>query len=105
MSITFTHRDGGMERGTEADVPSLVAELDGPIDDEHPDVSVTDNVSSWIVSAFQDGTLVLENLDDSDVQPRHLQDVSRAEMIQVMVLLARGDLTALQRLDWLPGYR
>ncbi|MEV4915963.1 hypothetical protein AB0K47_04005 [Streptomyces tirandamycinicus] len=104
MSITFTHRDGGMEDGTEAGVPSLVAELDGPIDDEHPDVSVTDDDSSWIVSAFQDGTLVLENLEDNDVQPRHLQHVSRAEMIRVMAIMVRGDLAALQQLDWLPGY-
>ncbi|WP_330237863.1 hypothetical protein [Streptomyces sp. NBC_00525] len=93
-----------MEVGAETGVPALVAELDGPIDDEHPDVSVTDDGSSWIVSAFQDGSLVLENLDDGDVQPRHLRDVSRAEMIRVMVILVRGDLTALQRLDWLSGY-
>ncbi|MER7541242.1 hypothetical protein ABTX77_41885 [Streptomyces sp. NPDC097704] len=104
MSITFTHRDGGMEGGTEADIPSLIAELDGPINDEHPDVSVTDDESSWTVSAFQDGTLVLENLDDSNVQPCHLQQVSRAEMIRVMVMLVHGDLPALQQLDWTPGY-
>ncbi|MEU2155709.1 hypothetical protein ABZ532_11970 [Streptomyces sp. NPDC019396] len=104
MSITFTHRDGGMEDGTEDGIPSLVAELDGPIDDEHPDVSVTDDESSWTVSAFQDGALVFENLDDSDVQPRHLQNASRTEMIRVMAMLVRSDLAALEQLDWLPGY-
>ncbi|WP_369146612.1 hypothetical protein [Streptomyces sp. R44] len=93
-----------MEDGTEAGVPSLLVELDGPIDDEHPDVSVTDDESSWTVSAFQDGSLVLENLDDSNVQPCHLQHVSRAEMIRVMAMLIRGDLPALQQLDWVPGY-
>ncbi|WP_157877426.1 hypothetical protein [Streptomyces odonnellii] len=104
MSITFAHRDGGMDDGSEAGIPSLVAELDGPIDDEHPDVSVTDDESSWIVSAFQGGTVVLENLDDSDVEPRHLPHASRMEAVQVMAMLARGDLAALQQLDWRPGY-
>lgn len=93
-----------MEDGTEDGVASLVAELDGPIDDEHSDVSVTDDDSSWNVSAFQEGTLVLENLDDSGVQPCHLQHVSRAETIRLMVMLVCGDLNTLQQLDWLPGY-
>jgi hypothetical protein len=92
-----------MEDGSEAGVPALVAELDGPVDDEHPDVSVTDGESSWTVSAFQGGTLVLEKLDDSDIEPRHLPHVSRTEMIRVMAMAARGDLHALQQLDWLPG--
>ncbi|WP_146608259.1 hypothetical protein [Streptomyces sp. NTH33] len=92
-----------MEDGSEAGIPSLVAELDGPVDDEHPDVSVTDGASSWTVSAFQGGGLVLEKLDDSDVEPRHLPHASRTEMIRVMAMLARGDLAALQQVDWLPG--
>ncbi|WP_171108555.1 MULTISPECIES: hypothetical protein [unclassified Streptomyces] len=104
MSITFTHRDGGMEDGTEADLAALIAELDGPVDEEHPDVAVTDDDSSWTISAFQSGALVLENLDDRDVQPCHIRDVSRAEMIRVMAMLVRGDLAAIQQLDWHPGY-
>ncbi|GAB2884988.1 hypothetical protein GCM10027074_61930 [Streptomyces deserti] len=104
VSITFTHRGGDMDDGSEAGIPALVAELDGPLDDEHPDVSVTDDESSWSISAFQGGSLVFENLDDSEVEPRHLPQVSRAEMIRVMTLLARGDLTALEQLDWQPGY-
>ncbi|MEU3189026.1 hypothetical protein ABZ707_33280 [Streptomyces sp. NPDC006923] len=94
-----------MEDGTETGIPSLVAELDSPTDDEHPDVSVTDDDSSWIVSAFQDGTLALENLNDSNVQPRHIQHVSRAEMIRVMAILIRGDLTSLQQLAGAPHAR
>ncbi|MFB7557104.1 hypothetical protein [Streptomyces brevispora] len=93
-----------MEGGTEADLAALVAELDGPADEEHPDVAVTDDDSSWNVSAFQDGTLVLENLDDSDVQPCHIRDVSRTEMLRVMGMLVRGDLTSIHQLDWHPGY-
>lgn len=94
-----------MEDGTEAGISSLIGELDGPIDDEHPDVSVTDDETAWIVSAFQEGILVLENLDDSDVQPCHLQHVPRADMVRVMGMLVRGDLAALQQLGWLPGYK
>ncbi len=104
MSITFTHRGGDMADGSEESIPELVAELDGPLDDEHPDVAVTDDDSSWSISAFQGGSLVFENLDDGDVEPRHLPQVSRTEMIRVLTLLARGDLRALQQLDWQPGY-
>ncbi|MFC5955299.1 hypothetical protein ACFP51_12610 [Streptomyces pratens] len=67
-------------------------------------MSVTDEESSWTVSAFQGGTLVLEKLDDSDVEPRHLPRASRMEMIRVRGMSARGDLAALQQLDRLPGY-
>ncbi|WP_133243345.1 hypothetical protein [Streptomyces scopuliridis] len=93
-----------MDDGSEGGIPALVAELEGPLDDEHPDVSVTDDESSWSVSAFQSGSLVLENLDSSDVDPRHLPDVSRAEMVRVMTILAQGNLADLQQLEWRPGY-
>ncbi|RBQ20033.1 hypothetical protein DP939_09380 [Spongiactinospora rosea] len=94
-----------MEDGTEAAILSLVAELDGPIDDEHPDVAVTDDGSSWSISAFQDGALVLEKLDDSDIAPRHMRNISRAEMVRAMAMLAQGNVADLQQLDWLPGYQ
>ncbi|WP_260825689.1 hypothetical protein [Streptomyces sp. 15-116A] len=93
-----------MEVGTEADLAALIVELDEPIDEEHPDVAVTDDDSGWNVSAFQDGTLILEKLDDSDVTPRHIRNVPRAEMLRVMRMLIRGDLLAIEQLDWHPGY-
>lgn len=36
--------------------------------------------------------------------PRHLPHASRTEMIRAMAMLTRGDLAALQQLDWLPGH-
>ncbi|MGW0933208.1 hypothetical protein [Streptomyces sp. NPDC002644] len=104
VSVTFTHRDGAMDTGTEAGLPALLAELDGPRDDEHPDVSVTDDDSGWTVAAFQGGTLVLENLEHPDPRPRHLPGITRAEALRTLTLLVRGDLPALHRLDWRPGY-
>ncbi|MCE7078728.1 hypothetical protein [Streptomyces sp. ST2-7A] len=104
MSTPITHWDGSMEEGFEVGIPSLLAELDGSTDDENPDVSVTDDESSWTVSAFQDGSLVLENLDDGSIEPCHLRVPSRSDMIRVMALVVRGDMVALHRLDWLPGY-
>ncbi|MGW5782262.1 hypothetical protein [Streptomyces sp. NPDC003863] len=105
MSFTITHLDGGMDEGSVGDIPALIAELDGPLDDEHPDVAVTDDESSWHVSAFQGGNMVFENLDDSDIEPRHLQSVSREDMIRTMTLLAHGDMAALEQLEWSPGYQ
>ncbi|WP_159400311.1 hypothetical protein [Streptomyces sp. XY431] len=104
MSFTITHRGGEMEEGNESMIPRLLEELDGPRDDEHPDVSVCDDESAWSVSAFQGGSLVFENLDSSDFTPRHMPDVPRPEMARVMTLLAQGNLDALESMNWQPGY-
>ncbi|MFH9741764.1 hypothetical protein ACH4MA_29255 [Streptomyces roseolus] len=103
MSITFTHRDGEMSEGSEAGIPALLSELDGPRDDEHPDVSVSDDESAWSLSAFQTGGLVFENLDD-DVEPRHMEGVSREETVRIMAMMAREDFEALEALEWSAGY-
>jgi hypothetical protein len=93
-----------MDEGTEKGIPALLAELDRPVDDEHPDVSVTDDGTAWSVAAFPSGGLVFENLDE-DGEPRHMTDVPREGAIRVLTLLARGDLAALETLPWSPGYR
>ena len=41
----------------------IFAELDEPLDDEHPNVSI-EHESGWGLSAFQSGLLVWENVED-----------------------------------------
>jgi len=104
VTFTITHRYGEQVEGDESMIPALVAELEGPLDDEHPDVAVTDDDSDWSLSAFQSSLLVFENVEDDDVGPRHIQNVTRAEAIRVMTLLARGNLAEVESLEWQPGY-
>jgi hypothetical protein len=104
MSFTITHRGGEMEDGDLSAIAGLLAELDGPLDQEHPDVAVSDDESGWLLSAFQSGRLVWENPETDDV-PRHMVGVPRSEMSRVMSLVATGDLGDVESLEWLPGYQ
>ncbi|WP_106129983.1 hypothetical protein [Pseudosporangium ferrugineum] len=93
-----------MEDGDPGRIPALIAELDDPRDDEHPDVAVTDDRTGWSLSAFQTGRLVWENVEDDSIPPRHLAEASRAEMTRLMLLVAAGELDEVERLAWRPGY-
>jgi len=93
-----------MDEGDLSAIGALVAELDGPVDQEHPDVAVSDDESGWTLSAFQSGRLVWED-PDTDDEPRHMVGVSRSEMSRVMSLTATGDLGDVESLEWLPGYQ
>ncbi|WBB89963.1 hypothetical protein [Verrucosispora sp. WMMC514] len=102
MSAVITHRAGAMEDYTPGKVPELVAELDAYVDDEHPDVSVSHD-SGWTLSAFPSGLVVWENLEDDDT-PRHLRDVTRAQLAELMTHCGEGHLDQLERLPWREGY-
>jgi hypothetical protein len=103
VAFTIRHRGGDEEDGSgTAGIDTILAELDEPRDDEHPDVAVG-HESGWTLSAFQTGSLVWEN-PETDDEPRHLKDVSRAEARRIMVLVAEGGLDEVDRLDWSPGY-
>lgn len=86
----------------DADLDPLVAELDGPDDAEHPDVSVT-HESGWALSAFPSGLLVWENID-SDGPGAHRASVDRIEVRRLFGLLARDDVGAVASFGWEPGY-
>ncbi|MFS8098371.1 hypothetical protein LFM09_14650 [Lentzea alba] len=104
MSFTVTYRDGRMFDGDIARIGDLLEQLDGPLDDEYPNVSVRDDDTEWVVSAFQTGLLVFENVEEEDGEPRHMENVTRPEMLRVMEMLARGELNEIELLDWRPGY-
>ena len=84
-------------------IDAVIAELDGPMDDEHPDVSLT-HQSEWCLSAFSDGLLVWENVEDSG-PPRHMTAVPRSEVRRLWAVLAQGNLDEIERQAWAPGYR
>ncbi len=85
-----------------ADVMNAVLrELDGPVDEEHPDVSATDE-SGWCLAAFASGLVVWENLDEN--APRHMRGVSRSEVRDLWRALADGDLATIESKPWALGY-
>lgn len=79
---------------------SVLEELDDA-DDEHPDVALQ-HASAWCLSCFRDGRVIFENVEDGGA--RHLVAVSRARMLELWKLLARGDLVALDTQGWSAGY-
>ena len=108
MTFTIMHRGGEMEDGDAALVPdvldSLLAELDEPRDDEHPDVAISHDDTAWCLSAFQTGLLVWENVEDDDPRTRHMTDVPRAAVRRAMLMVAEGRLADVEKLAWQPGY-
>lgn len=71
-------------------------------DDEHPDVSVSDE-SGWTLSASTEGLLVWENVEEDD-EPRHMKGLSRSLVLAYFRTLVEGDLDTIHGLHWSPGY-
>jgi len=94
-----------MESGDENSLPALLEELDGPLDDENPDVAITDDDTGWMLSVFQSGRLIWENPEEGPEEPRHMVDIPRSETLRIMSLVATGDLAAVESLNWRPGYQ
>lgn len=102
MSFTITHRMGDMESDPPLDrLRALIGELDAD-DPEHPDVAVS-HESGWTLSAYSDGLVVWENVEEGD-DPRHLRGVARERLLDLFTAVAQGDLDAVEKEAWLPGY-
>ena len=85
----------------EPDAATLMQVLDGPAlaDDEHPDVSLT-NESGWCLSAFGGGLLVWENPAEDSLAPGEMRDVAREEILRLFGLLAAGDIASVEACLW-----
>lgn len=103
MTVTLGHRDGHETAYVdETNLDALLAELDGPGDPEHPDVSIFDE-SGWSLSAFPSGLVVWENVEE-DEPSRHRASLTRGEVRHLFALLAYGDLKAVESVGWQSGY-
>ena len=104
MSFFVYHRYGASERDPPRSAfAALLDELEERLDDqEHTSVSVI-HESEWGLSLYRGGYVVFENVA-GDGEPRHMRDVSRSKLVEMMETLARGDLPALEREPWEPGY-
>ena len=101
MGYHLTRRWGDDESEASLDrMIEALAELD--IEDaEHPDASLTHD-SEWSLSAYSNGTLVWENLEEGN--PRHMTGVSREQILDLWQKLAIGDLRSIEQEPWQPGY-
>lgn len=103
MTFHVDRRHGGSISSPSAEeIDEVLAKLDGPEDDEHPDVALT-HESEWCLSAFPGGLLVWENVEEGD-EPRHMRDIPRHEVRRLWHALAAGDIETVDAEPWLPGY-
>jgi hypothetical protein len=103
MSAVVTNRQGAMISDPSPDViASVLAELDGPQDDEHPDVALS-HESGWTLSAFPSGLVIFENVEGDDA-PRHLAGMSRKTVHELWSALMAEDFAALEQQPWRPGH-
>jgi hypothetical protein len=106
VSFLISHRYGGDDRDPPLTaLGPLLDEVDqDPADIEHTSVSVT-HESGWCLGIYKSWRVTLENLDDLDVQPRHLNlGADRAAVLEPMRTTADGGLESLFTRDWQPGY-
>jgi hypothetical protein len=103
MSYFANNRWGASVREPTRDrMREILAELDLE-DDEHPDASLS-HETGWSLSAFGSGLVIWENIESSDEKARHMRGVSRDRVLELWLRLAEGEITAIEREPWLPGY-
>ncbi len=83
-------------------IDALLAHLDAA-DQKHTDVSVR-TADGWAISAYRSGNVVFGNVEARQPAERHIKGLPRDEISRLMRLLAAGDLAALEREPWEPGY-
>ena len=104
MSFFVYHRYGASERDPPRSVfPALLDELEEHLDDrEHTSVSVV-HESEWALGIGRGGHVTFEHVESAG-ESRHMSGLSRSKVIELMESLSAGDLAALERNPWKPGY-
>jgi len=96
VGLVATNRNGEDERDPPPErLDDLVRELDGPADDEHPDVSVT-HESGWSLSGFPSRLVIWENVEEPAAPERRVEGVTRDQVRQLFDAVARGDVAFVE---------
>jgi hypothetical protein len=90
---------------TDADIDDRVlSELDGPSNDEHPDVNLI-HESEWCRGAFCSGLVVWGEPRRAHRRgTRHMRDVPRDKVRRLWLALAAGDIYSIEPEPWRGGY-
>lgn len=83
--------------------PELLLELAEGDDEEHPAAAVR-HESEWCLSYYTSRDLIWENVERSEIEPRHMKDVPPGEVLRLWELLSRGELGEIEQQPWLAGY-
>ncbi|MEV6478908.1 hypothetical protein [Streptomyces sp. NPDC051576] len=87
-----------IDEPSESRMREILAELHGA-DVEHGDVSLI-HESGWSLSVYPDKALLWENVNDSEIPPREFTAASWQEVIDALIKLSRGDIAAVNSLNW-----
>jgi hypothetical protein len=106
--VTFhiSHRYGGDDSSPPlGSLPALLDEVDeDPNDKEHVGVSVV-HESGWAIGVDSGWVVTLENVEDLDIEPRHIVAGSDRRLVhELMRAAAEGDLATLEAQPWHAGY-
>ena len=106
VSFFVRHRYGGDDRDPPLEsLGALLDEVDeDPSDPEHISVSVV-HESDWAVGVYPGWRVTYENVEELDLEPRHLEAGSDREyVLRLMRAAAEGDRPTLEAQPWRPGY-
>lgn len=103
MITTRRIDDSGEDNPSKESFSDLYDELESS-DQEHGDVSLTDEDSGWCVSAHRDDRVVLVNLLEDD-GGRFMHPVTKNKVLELWGMLADGEIEELLSQDWHDGYR
>jgi hypothetical protein len=102
MAFSVTHLDGSMDQpGNAAGLRALLDELLGATA-EHGDVAVS-HESGWTLTVLARGRVIWEDVEEGG-EPAHLDGLSDDATLELMELLAAGDVDAVGSRPWSPGY-
>jgi hypothetical protein len=91
--------NGSVKEPTPERMRELLDELDVE-DDEHPDTWM-ESESGWMLTVYQDATVVLSSPDYQEHS--HMRRVSRGRALQMWILLSSGRVDELRALAWETG--
>lgn len=100
--FNIMHLDGSSDENPSLDMLSNLYDELQATDPEHVDVGVVDEDSGWGMSAYQSGRIILEHLEQGGA--RHMIPVSKERVLELWRLLAAGDIEAILKEPWRPGY-
>jgi len=70
-------------------------------DEEHNEVWLTHDQTSWTLSCFPSSKVVFYRISDEyEYKPRHLENISRDKMLELWQKLANGQFEDLEKESW-----
>lgn len=108
MSVALKSRYGELTEFGDSHIPDAVRELiaelcdepTGRPDAEHSEIAVS-HPSGWSVTAPVDGAIALRMASDFAEPQRYLFGLPTAELENLLLLVAKGDIETALRLPWL----